>query len=79
MDSPLNPTPSLLCKLGSIAVHVEEMFSVTGHGFDRAAIEGLIRDSEVQEWLKLMDELAMLPRKRTTEDLKLAAKGKRRK
>lgn len=70
----LKPSAALLCKLGSIAVHVEEMFSATGHEFDKVATEQLIRDAEVQEWLRAMDNLAMLPKKRTIEDVKLAAK-----
>ena len=35
---PLKPTASVLCKLGSIAVHVDEMFGITGHDLDRAAL-----------------------------------------
>lgn len=61
---PLNPTPSLLCKLGSLAVHVEKMLSYNGHVFDRVAMVGLIEDEEVQRWLKEMDQLALVPRKR---------------
>ena len=59
---PLNPTPSLLCKLGSLAVHVDEM--ADGHAFDRAAVQSLLEDEEVQQWLKEMDQLALVPRKR---------------
>lgn len=58
------PTMSLMVKLGSIVVHVEEMMSPTGHGFDRVALEGLLNDAEVKDWLKAMDKLAMLPVKR---------------
>lgn len=61
---PLNPTLSLLCKLGSLAVHVEEMLSYNGHAFDRAAMEGLIEDEEVQQWLTKMSDLALVPLKR---------------
>lgn len=60
----LNPPVSLLAKLGSIAVHVEEMLSTDGHAYDRVAIEGLMKDPEVVEWIKIMDKLAMLPKKR---------------
>lgn len=62
--NPLQPAPGLLCKLGSIAVHVDEMLSAGGHQFDRIATENLIWDSEVQEWLRAMDGLAMIPKKR---------------
>lgn len=62
--SPFNPAPALLCKLGSIAVHVEEMFSPKGHEFDRVALASLLADPEVKAWLAEMDALAMLPKKR---------------
>ena len=64
MSDPLNPTITVLCKLGSIAIHVQEMLSVKGHPFDRAALESLLNDYEVTEWLSTMDTLAMLPKKR---------------
>ena len=57
-------TPSLLAKLGSIAVHAEEMVSTDGHHFDRIALDQLLKDSEVREWLQLMDDLSMIPKKR---------------
>ena len=61
---PLSPPASILCKLGSIAVHAEELLSPSGHDFDRAALQTLFDDPEVKEWLKQMDMLAMIPRKR---------------
>jgi len=61
---PLKPSATLLCKLGSIVVHVDEMLSPGGHGFDIEAIRGLLKDVEVAEWLKSMDKMAMLPKKR---------------
>jgi hypothetical protein len=64
MSDAFNPSPGLLCKLGSIAVHVEEMLSPDGHAFDRVALEQLLKDEEVKAWLKEMDRLAMLPKKR---------------
>ena len=64
MSNPLKPTPSVLCKLGSIAVHVEEMLSTTGHAFDRLALEDLLQDKEIIGWLYDMDRLAMIPKKR---------------
>lgn len=64
---PINPaceaTLSLLVKLGSIAVHADEMLSPDGHAFDRTAIETLLKDPEVTAWIKKMGVL--LPRKRT--------------
>ena len=64
MANPLKPPASLLCKLGSIAVHVDEGLSAKGHEFDFVALKGLLEDPEVAEWLKQMDKLAFVPKKR---------------
>lgn len=64
MTNPLSPTPTLLCKLGSIIVHVDELHSPGGHGYDKIALEQLLADPEVTEWMKAMDGMAMLPKKR---------------
>lgn len=61
---PFDPSVSLLCKLGSIAVHVDEILSTDGHVYDRITLQQLIADKEIMEWLKAMDKLAMLPKKR---------------
>ncbi len=53
---------TLAMKLGSIAVHADELMSATGHPFDRTVLEGLISDPEVQAWVKVMGPL--LPVKR---------------
>lgn len=60
----LNPPASLLVKLGSIAVHAEEMLSPDGHEFDRQAIEALLRTPDVQEWFKAATAMGLLPKKR---------------
>jgi hypothetical protein len=72
MSFPLDSLPaSLLCKLGSIAVHVEEGLvplsptAAYGHAFDVIAIRQLLADHEVQDWLRSMHGLALLPVKRT--------------
>jgi len=65
MSEPTTLSLSLLVKLGSVAVHVDEFLSADGHPFDRAALEQLLRDSEVAEWLAAMDKLALLPKKRS--------------
>jgi hypothetical protein len=62
--NPLKPKPSILLKLGSIAVHVDEMLSPEGHAFDREAIKSLLGDAEVQAWLRDMDKMAYLPVRR---------------
>lgn len=53
-SDPLQPSLSLLVKLASAVVHADEMLSVKGHRFDRIALEGLLNDKEVQQWLKEM-------------------------
>lgn len=55
---------SLFTKLGSIVVHAEELLSSDGHAFDRAALESLLADGEVREWLDDMAAMALLPVKR---------------
>ena len=64
MSDPLKPDPSLLCKLGSVLVHADELISSNGHAFDRHALEQLVADPDVKEWLAQMDAMAMIPRKR---------------
>ena len=63
-SDPLKPAVSILCKLGSIAVHVQEMLSTKGHHFDKVALESLMMDKELTGWLYDMDKLAMIPKKR---------------
>ena len=64
MADPLNPSASLLVKLGSIIVHFEEMNSSKGHHFDKHALDTLQSDPEVVNWFKQMNKMAMLPVKR---------------
>lgn len=61
---PLKPSITLLVKLGSIAVHAEEILSPKGHEVDRVALQTLFDDAEVIAWRKAMDKMAMLPVKR---------------
>jgi hypothetical protein len=65
MEGPLNPTVSLLCKLGSIAIHAEEIREESGHYFDSIALQQLFRDAEVRKWLDEMDAMSLIPKKRT--------------
>lgn len=57
-------TLSLAAKLGGIAVHAEELISPKGHEFDKAALETLLQDEEVKEFLDQLSALALLPVKR---------------
>jgi len=63
-NNPLEPDTSLLVKLGSIAVHIEEAMSAKGHHFDLVALRQLVSDPEVKAWLREMDKMALVPRKR---------------
>lgn len=65
MTDPLKPDIALLSKLGSIAVHVDECLSPLAHEFDTFAIRQLLNDEEVREWIKAMDAMALLPKKRS--------------
>ena len=58
MDLPL----SLVSKPGSIAVHADELLSPKGHEFDRAALQTLLRDPEVNAFL--LDNKCLFPVKR---------------
>lgn len=61
---PLKPPATVLVKLGSIAIHVEEMLQPHGHAFDKHALDSLMNDPEVAHWLSAMDKMALLPVKR---------------
>jgi hypothetical protein len=62
----LKPKPSVLAKIGSIIVHIEEIID-HGHAFDVIAMQGLLKDSEIQEWLGEMRKFALIPEKRDVE------------
>jgi hypothetical protein len=64
MSDTFHPAPALLCKLGSIIVHAQECLSSDWHPFDRAALEALLADPEVREWLQEMDKASLLPKMR---------------
>lgn len=55
---------SLKVKLGSIAVHADELLSPSGHRVDEDAIRGLLADPEVQMFLAQGHGAALLPVKR---------------
>lgn len=63
-NDPLKPSIQLLSKLGSIAVHADEMLSAKGHTADKAALQALLRDADVVAWCNEMTKMAMLPVKR---------------
>ncbi len=63
-EETLKPSVAVLAKLGSIAVHAEEMMSSDGHAFDKLALCSLLADPEVKGWLAEMRELSFVPKKR---------------
>ena len=64
MTDMMKPPLALLVKLGSIAVHAEEILSPHAHQFDIDAIKTLLDDADVREWLDQMGKAAFLPVKR---------------
>jgi hypothetical protein len=55
---------TLLMKLGSIAIHAEELLSPDGREADKSALLGLLADAEVQEFLRSEEMRVLLPVKR---------------
>ncbi len=60
----LKPSVGLVCKLGRIVIHAEEFLSPNGPEFDGAALDALLHDGEVKEWMAIMQKMAFLPLKR---------------
>jgi hypothetical protein len=58
----------LLAKLGSLAVHIEEVLEETGlggaHPFDVAAIKTCLDDPELKKWIAEMSAAGLVPQKR---------------
>jgi phospholipid N-methyltransferase len=50
----LKPSLSLLCILGSIAVHMEEAMSSKGHPLDIVAMKSALDNPELRQWIKDM-------------------------
>lgn len=63
-SNPFKPDLATLVKLGSIAVHTDELLSRDGHAYDRVALQSLLADPDVQAWIKAMDAQGFLPKKR---------------
>jgi hypothetical protein len=61
----LKPSPALLCKLASIAVHADEMTGPNGHDFDRISLESALTDHEVVNWIAGMVSAGLGPVNRT--------------
>jgi hypothetical protein len=59
--NPLYPTTSILCKLGSIALEVENVVKPLAPLFDFSEVMALLNDGEVQEWLHEMRKRMLVP------------------
>lgn len=70
--------PSVFVKLGSIAVHADELLSPGGHAFDNAVLQQLLADPEVRAWVEAQTKKGLLPvkRERPPEPPKEEAKPK---
>lgn len=56
---------SLACKLASVVVHADELFSVDGRKvFDEAALLSAARDPEVSQWVESLGPLAPVKRRK---------------
>lgn len=60
-----SPPIGLLCKLGSIVVHVDEATGDRPHEYDWTAIRALLADREVQGWIEGMTKAGFMPVKRS--------------
>lgn len=60
-----SPPIGLLCKLGSIVVHVDEATGDRPHEFDWTAIRALLADRDVQAWIEGMTKAGFMPVKRS--------------
>jgi len=63
-EKPFHLSWTLAAKVGLLVAHVEEGLSRKGHAFDAIAVKTLIEDADVQEWLKELRSLSLLPVKR---------------
>lgn len=68
MSDCLKPEAGLLIKLGSALIHADEFLSPHGHPFDKNTFDTLMKDAEVVGWIKEMDSLALLPKKRSEHE-----------
>lgn len=60
----ISPSLGLLAKLGSAIVHADEHLSGDGRPIDLHEFQRLLADPEVVGWLKYMDKIALVPKRR---------------
>lgn len=61
---------TLLIKLGSIAIHIEELLSPKGHELDKEALKTLLEDKEVRIFLEDPKMKVFFPIKRNSPTIK---------
>lgn len=62
----MDPDVSVLAKLASLVVHLQEAEGEGGHWFDIAAVKSLINDGGIKEWTEAMQKIGLAPVKRST-------------
>ncbi len=60
----LTPSSSILVKLASIVEYSDAVLEPGGRWMDRSMLDELITDPEVKDWLKQMDAMSLIPKKR---------------
>lgn len=60
---PLHPPLALLAKLGFIAVRACALLREKDPMFERLALDRLLNDTEVRDWMNQMAEAAYIPRR----------------
>ena len=63
----LKPEAGLLIKLGSALIHAQEFLEPRGHPLDKNTFDALMSQPDVLEWIEGMNNLALLPRKRSAD------------
>ena len=64
MNDPFKPSVALLSKIGSLIVHMQEFASPSGHEYDGIAVNQLLNDPDVIEWMKQMGPLLPVLRRK---------------
>jgi hypothetical protein len=66
-DKTITPRQDVAIKVASALVHAQEFIGADGHPFDRHAFEALMNDPDVVAWMRRLNGMALLPRKRSND------------
>lgn len=61
MDDWSTPSLPLLVKIGSALIHAKEFMGTAGHPLDKTALDALLDDADVKEWLQRGVSASLLP------------------